>query len=352
MSRRSRPSSPDRKARQNDSSYRLLFSHHRMVRELLQRFVGEPWIEQLHWHTLEPVQERYVSDKLIGREDDSVWRVRYGKGPSDWLDIYLLLEFQSRPERFMALRLLVYVGLFYQALIRHKGVARDGLLPPVLPLVLYNGKRPWTAPLDIAELITAVPGFEAYSPRLSYRVIDETRIPVESLDGPVAAAFQLEQSRTPAEIEEVVAQLDRLLDPEEDASLRRAFAVWLQRVLVPHKFADMDRPQIESLEEFRTVLEETVKSWPRQWMAEGFEKGRAKGLQEGLQEGRVKGLQEGHDRGRRKEAQKILLRLMKRKFGPSSPIDRRRIVDASLAELERWTDRLITASSPAEVFDG
>ena len=34
----------------------------------------------------------------------------------------------------------------------------DGLLPPVLPVVIYNGEPDWTAALEVSELIEPVPG--------------------------------------------------------------------------------------------------------------------------------------------------------------------------------------------------
>ncbi len=40
---------------------------------------------------------------------------------------------------FMAVRVLVYTGLLYQDLIRRGALDEAGRLPPVLPVVLYNG---------------------------------------------------------------------------------------------------------------------------------------------------------------------------------------------------------------------
>ena len=58
----------------------------------------------------------------------------------------------------MALRLLVYQGLLYQDLIKSGDILEDGRLPPILPIVLYNGQPRWTAADDIADLIPTVPG--------------------------------------------------------------------------------------------------------------------------------------------------------------------------------------------------
>jgi hypothetical protein len=45
----------------------------------------------------------------------------------------------------MAVRMMVYVGLLYQDLIRRGEILPDKHLPPVLPIVLYNGDCKWTA---------------------------------------------------------------------------------------------------------------------------------------------------------------------------------------------------------------
>ncbi len=77
----------------HDNSYKLLFSHPEMVRDLLQGFVNEPWLAELDLDSLEKVSGSYVADDLRDREDDIIWRVRFR---DRWLYLYLLLEFQSR----------------------------------------------------------------------------------------------------------------------------------------------------------------------------------------------------------------------------------------------------------------
>lgn len=56
------------------------------------------------------------------------------------------------------MRLVVYVGLLYQDLIRREEVKPGRPLPPVLPIVLYNGDQTWTPPVDLATLLPQVPG--------------------------------------------------------------------------------------------------------------------------------------------------------------------------------------------------
>ena len=137
-------------ATQHDNSYKLLFSHPEMVKDLLTGFVKEAWIEQLDFSTLEKVSGSYVSDELRDREDDIIWRVRWR---DDWLYVYLLLEFQSTIDKYMAVRVMSYLGLLYQDLIRQRLLTPNGKLPPVLPVVLYNGETEWRAAQNVADLI-------------------------------------------------------------------------------------------------------------------------------------------------------------------------------------------------------
>lgn len=66
-----------------------------------------------------------------------------------------------------------YLGLFYQDLIRQKAFTPGGKLPPVLPIVLYNGETHWNAALDIGELVeTMNGGLERYCPQLHYLLLD------------------------------------------------------------------------------------------------------------------------------------------------------------------------------------
>ncbi|MDR1463056.1 MAG: Rpn family recombination-promoting nuclease/putative transposase [Azoarcus sp.] len=120
----------------HDSDYKQLFSHPRMVQELLRDWVPGPWTDA-DFSTLEHVNGSYVSETQKQRHDDRGWRLRM---KDRWLWIYLILEFQSESDPWMALRMLVYVGLLAQDLSKRKEDLSEGKLPPILPLVLYNGR--------------------------------------------------------------------------------------------------------------------------------------------------------------------------------------------------------------------
>jgi predicted transposase YdaD len=52
----------------------------------------------------------YISEDLRERSDDVVWRVRWGQ---EWIYLYLLIEFQSTVEPYMAVRIHTYIGLLF-----------------------------------------------------------------------------------------------------------------------------------------------------------------------------------------------------------------------------------------------
>ena len=315
----------------HDASYKLLFSHAAMVADLLHGFVREPWVEQLDFATLEQVNRSFVSDDLRAREDDVIWRVRWGP---EWLYLYLLLEFQSTVERYMAVRIMTYVGLLYQDLIRSGQLGREGRLPPVLPVVLYNGEARWSAAEDISERVEPVPGgLEHYRPKLRYLLLDEGRYSEHELSplrNLVAAVFRLENSRTPEQVLKVLDALLVWLQAPEQGTLRRAFAVWLKRVLLPRRVPGAVFPEVVELQEVRTMLAERVKEWTQEW------------VQQGLQQGRQEGRQEG-------EAS-LLLRLLERKFGLVPEEVRQRVSSADPETLLVWGERVLTAERIEEVF--
>jgi len=312
---------------EHDNGYKRLFSHPEMVEDLLRGFVREDWVRDLDFSTLEKVPGSFITEELRGRESDVIWKVRWER--ERWLYVYLLIEFQSTVDPFMALRMMVYVGLLYQHLVQERQLTVSGRLPPVLPLVLYNGNASWGAVLELSELIEEVPGgLESYRPRLRYCLLDEIRMAdseLESMRNLAAALFRLEKSRGPEDIDRALAALAVWLNEPELAELKRSFVVWLLRVLLPARVPGLVVPQMEDLQEVRSMLAESVMDWTRQWKQEGREEGR-------------------------EELRKTLLRNIEARFGPLSDEARLRVeAISSIQELTELSFRAGAASSLTEL---
>ena len=310
---------------EDDASYKLLFAAPEVVRDLVLGFIPDPWLQGLDYTTLEKIPASYVADDLRQRSDDVVWRVKAGE---EWLYLYILIEFQSHVDPFMAVRMLVYVGLLYQDLIRRREVKPGHPLPPVLPIVLYNGGKTWTAPTELAALLPQVPGRVAdYLPQLRYLLIDENRYGEEELAAMhnlVAAIIRFEH---PANDQALLALIDLLNDwlagrPE----LKRTFALWIRALLLRRSKNTLVLPKVRDLTELKMTLAEKFDQW-----AEDYKR-------EGRQEGRLEG------------ETLVLQRLLARRFGPLPTEVIARISGASVEEVDIWVDRVLDARSLDEVF--
>ena len=216
----------------HDPAYKLLFARPRMVRDLLDGFAARGWSGALDFDTLAPLPASFVSEDLQQRHGDLVWRIRFRD--DRWLYLVLLLEFQATVDRAMALRMLTYTALLYQRLDAD-GVLRDRrALPPVLPVVLYNGRRPWTAPVEMTDLVAVGSDLLApYQPSQRYYLLDGARVADADLpaDNLVSALIGLEKTRDAARLREVLRALSDLLRAQGDDHLTRAFVTWLHQGL-------------------------------------------------------------------------------------------------------------------------
>jgi hypothetical protein len=311
---------------EHDAGYKSLFSHPEMVEDLIRGFVHEDWVRDLDFSTLKKVPGNYVTPNRSTRESDAVWKLRW-KGDRV-LYIYLLMEFQSTVDPSMALRMMVYLGLFYQDLLKRGETTSSGKLPPVLPLVLYNGYAPWGAAREISELIEEVPGgLERYRPQLRYCLLDEMRMAdseLASLRNLAAAVFRLEKSFDTEAMEPVLEAASEWLRAPGLEELRKSFTEWVLKILLPSRIRGVRFPDTLDLEEVKSMLAETGYRWSDRWEQEGIEKSLQK-------------------------ARGVLLRDLERRFGPL-PEDFRQWVEA-VASIEELTELSIRAGAASSLAD-
>lgn len=287
----------------HDPAYKQFFSDPIMVESLLRDFVSEDFINDLDFSTLEHCAGSYVTDDLRERHDDVIWRVRW-KG--SWMYLYLLLEFQSSPDPWMAVRILAYTAMLWQDLIRSGVVRKKDPLPPVFPLVIYNGSGTWNAARDVGELLSPMPErLAVYQPRQRYWLLEENRVPDDALrrsDGVAAQLLRLERARSLEEVRSAVRELMERLRAPEYLRLRRAFSVWLGRVVFKRSGITRDVPEFQDLQEVNAMLEERAAQWGeeyrRQGLLAGLEEGRKRGWMEGQRMGLLQGREEGRVKGR------------------------------------------------------
>lgn len=326
--------------RQHDVAYRDLFTHPELVEDLLTHFVGEAWVKDLRFETLRRESEISVAREVGTKVKDVVWSVEFADRQ---LYILILVEFQSRPDPIMALREIIYVCSLYEDLYKQKRFTADRKLPPVLPIVLYKGRRPWRAPTSVEDMVAAVPPeLEKFIPRMTYFLLDELRTNVtisENERNTVAAVLKLEQSEVGAEIIDIACILLKWLREPEQESLRQAFRELVRKSLpvVYGPIAEI----FEQPEDAMTLAQRLKKSYDLERST-----ARAEGRQEGRLEGRQEGLQEGLEKGQRS----LLAKQLRLKFGALDVETERRLAEADLTQLQLWAERILTAKTLAQVW--
>ena len=322
----------------HDPAYKLLFSRPRMVRDLLDGFAARGWSGALDFDTLAPLPASFVSEDLQQRHGDLLWRIRFRD--DRWLYLVLLLEFQATVDPAMALRMLTYTALLYQRLDA-EGVLRDHrALPPVLPVVLYNGRRPWTAPVEMTDLVAVGRDVLApYQPSQRYYLLDGARMADADLpaDNLVSALISLEKTRDARRLGEALRALGDLLRAQGDEHLTQAFVTWLRQGL---RFAGRqpagEGDPLAQLQETQTMLEENVREWTRELL----EQGRA----QGIEQGRAQGIEQV-----RHEERALLCRQAARKFDAGAAEDLAAALSGvndpeRLAQVGDWIIECTTAS--------
>ena len=274
----------------SDPIYKRLYAFPRMVADLLRSLFADAEIGA-DYDTLERLPAEYVGDVFQQRRGDTAWRLRARSADhrGGWLHVLVMLEFQSGADSSMALRVLEYTALLYRELLR-AGSHAPGALPPVLPVVLYNGDSPWRPATEMRELIAAPPpALAPCQPSQRHFVLDERRVRAEELKlhELTLAVAQLEQSRSVADLARVARRLTERLSGTGEGELRRTFADWLRTLERRLGAGDQTRrpPDDLSLEDMTVSLEERVAEWPKPYIQQGREEGRREGISLGRREG-------------------------------------------------------------------
>ncbi|ARP94088.1 Rpn family recombination-promoting nuclease/putative transposase [Bordetella genomosp. 13] len=326
----------------HDALYKRLFSHAPMMRALLQGFTPEGLAGQVDLLSLEKVSGSFVARDRRAGHSDLVWRARAGAGKGT---VYLLLEFQSRVDAHMALRMMTYLGLLYEdLLLQGIGGARQPL-PAVLPMVLYSGAQRWHAPRELGESVAPFPeGLKPFQPRLQYLLVDQVRLaqsgalPSHNL---AAVFFQIQAWGSSESLTQAVRTLYEGTSTSDVAELRRDLVRWLREQRLFHEQADM-LLEPDDAREIRTMLGKMIE----EILNESANDARAAGWAQGLEQGREQGIEQGLEQGRHA----LLEQLLAHRFGPLPPSLRMRLDAASPEQLGHWAIAMLDAPSLDAVF--
>lgn len=326
----------------HDSFFKSILGDPRNAAEVLRTALPARVSAHIDWDSLQAVQASFVDDALKQRHGDLVFLARLEQGGEAFL--WVLYEHQSSVEWWMSWRMLRMMLDTLEAWRVHNPEATR--LPPVLPVVLYQGTAPWTAPTSLAELyeMSDEARRDLGEYLLSFRyVLDNLQAtPDEALAardlGVVTRVIlvTMKHARSEALLEQLVAlaqrgDLDALLSTEQGQT-------WWRRV-VRYILAVSDSLDLATLNRVLTPItspemKETMLTYGQKMELEMMERVTKK-AREAIRE---------------QTQRDFLLRMLTRRFG-SLPADVvARVQQAGTPELEYWADRILDATSLQDMF--
>ena len=225
-----------RRIRHSDKSGKRLFSHRRVVADLV-RLLGDPWVDDVDLDRLERLPAEHVTDDLRARRADLPWWAPF-KPNAGWpagAGAMFHVELQSSPDAQMAERLLEYVVLLRRDLHRSGWMATDGgRVVAHVPLVVYNGRAKWRAPLQLDERGWMPVELRALQPRLACRLVDAKNFAGDdAADGNLARAALALDAASAEELPPALERAEQLFSAAGDQELWRSFVVWCGGILSP-----------------------------------------------------------------------------------------------------------------------
>ena len=276
----------------HDGSYSRIFSHAKTAEDLIRVVLereGVNWLDAIDFESLTERSNDFVSDKGARRRGDYVWQatvdaekyeeLRDIAGETNELYFLIALEFQSRIDRDMPVRVSSYRAMIRQRLAERN---RGKPIPEVLPIVIYNGEKPWDADRKVeARLMPPLPGLEKYRAEGSYVLIEMRRPeianqPFGNVLGIVASLEQAKDWKTVREIVETRCE-ELIGSPVEDDLVR-----WLLGTLSRYKKGfntEYIRPA--NFREVKSMLAEKVARWGEEDRRAAREEGWQKGIEKG-----------------------------------------------------------------------
>lgn len=257
--------------------------------------------------------------------------------------LYILIEHQSEPDRFMPLRVLEYVVMIYKHQMRdwqkQHGNLDNFRLQPVLPIVLYTGTRTWEKLGSLWELVDQGAELADRIPQLAPLFLNVGRTSQEALAqggafGLLLRLVQQRRTRLPVfeqTLREVVTVLEGLAENERER--------WLELVSYIEALIHNDR-EVKEREALMEKVADSVQNDAHR--KEVFDMGKT--IAEHLKD---VGRQEGAVQNQRRN----LVQVLRRKFG-KIPAGTVRQIEAA-AELELlngWFEQALDAEKLDDVL--
>lgn len=307
----------------HDAAFKSAFQRRDIAEAFFREYLPEKIRRHIDFTRLEVVSSSFVDAELRESHSDVVYQATIA-GKKGFL--YILFEHQSTPDRRMAFRLLCYMVNIWKAFVaQHPG---EKYLPVIFPAVLYHGKRVWHAPLHLADLINGHEDFKDYFPDFGYQLYNLGDYPDELLKlgdflalGMVLSLMKhIFDDDFPRNFPKAVSNLAHM----RDRSVALEFLEWAIRYVF-HARDDTQEVMTHYIDKGVTDLSDDARRIAMS-IAERFR-------QEGMGIGIEKGVGMGQTR--------VIITLLKKRFGSLTPMIERKLNESRGDVLDRFSESIL-----------
>ncbi len=315
----------------HDGLFKFAFAQREHAVGLLRAVLPQDVIAAIAWDSVSLEQGTFVDPALRRRHTDLLFSARIADGKAF---LYTLIEHQRSVDPLMIFRGGVYLMRAWEHMVRE--TPQRSQLPPIVLIVVHNGgARGWTAATAFEELVAAPEpartALRPFIPHFRMRLVDLSPGQASGLaDQALTAMGEVvlwclsvagDTERFRRELGTIQGALDAML----------AAPNAMDALLAMVRYLRVTQPALDPFEMVK-LLEDSVSPEEKAMVVDVLDVFKVRGREEGRA--------------------KMLLAQLKARFGAVPADVKARILDAKEPALARWSLRVLTAPSLAEVMDG
>lgn len=273
-------------------------SNPRVAEEFFQQNLPEHVKKVIDFSSLHLQKDSFIDDKLKLQIADLLYSVNFHGKPGF---LYILFEHASTPQPLLPFRMLKYmIAIMDQHLSRMK--TND--LPLVYPLILYNGKNPYSYSMDLFDLFPQKERELAKETLTNpYHLIDLTQVSDEELQkylwfGTMALALKhIHDPNILPFLQDLIVSVQELEKYGEESYIYTIVTYIAKSGKIPHQddwaetIRKLEAQDQEKTVKLMTLIEHLIEHQHPLLVERMTEKGIAQGIEKGIEKGIEQGEQ-------------------------------------------------------------
>ena len=323
----------------HDKGYKRIFSIKKHFLHFIKKYIALEWMMELEEEDLELIDKEYITDQFDTYESDLVYKVHTKEGA---VYLFFLLELQSYNDFTMSFRLLIYMTAIwldhFKNCDKNKRSKKGYRLPAIMPIVLHNSERNWTASCRFSHMINNAQLFGKYVVDFEYALVSVntlTESKISSSNTLIDNIFLADRKRTRQEWTDGIAELMHRIRAMDTDDLNE-WITWFSNVI--RKLNEDERGELIT----------QLKEGDEKDMCSSFERLLNKEKAEGWKDGRAEGWKDGRAKGKAEDRAEAVIELLEDLGALSDSLKTCIMEQTDLELLKKWHKAAAKAASIEE----